>query len=36
MNSSNVLFICSDQHARNALGCYGHPFGAHSTSDGIA
>ena len=26
MNSSNVLFICSDQHARNALGCYGHPL----------
>ena len=26
MTPTNVLFICSDQHARNALGCYGHPL----------
>ena len=26
MNPTNLLFICSDQHARNALGCYGHPL----------
>ena len=26
MSPTNVLFICSDQHARNALGCYGHPL----------
>ena len=26
MNPTNVLFICSDQQARNALGCYGHPL----------
>ena len=25
MTPTNVLFICSDQHARNALGCHGHP-----------
>lgn len=23
---TNVLFLCSDQHARSALGCYGHPL----------
>ena len=26
MNPTNLLFICSDQHACNALGCYGHPL----------
>lgn len=26
MNPTNVLFICSDEHARNALGSYGHPL----------
>ena len=25
MTPTNVLFICSDQHARNALGCHDHP-----------
>ena len=24
MTNSNVLFLCADQHARSALGCYGH------------
>ena len=26
MQPTNILFLCSDQHARNALGCYGHPL----------
>ena len=24
--ASNVLVICSDQHWRDAAGCYGHPL----------
>ena len=26
MHPTNLLFLCSDQHARDALGCYGHPL----------
>ncbi|GIX48992.1 MAG: sulfatase [Candidatus Tectimicrobiota bacterium] len=26
MQHSNVLFLLSDEHARQALGCYGHPL----------
>ena len=26
MEPKNLLFIISDQHNRDALGCYGHPF----------
>ena len=26
MKPSNLLFILSDQHSRNAAGCYGHPL----------
>ncbi len=26
MNPSNVLFILSDEHNRDSLGCYGHPL----------
>lgn len=26
MTPANLLFICTDQHARGASGCYGHPL----------
>jgi choline-sulfatase len=26
MKSANLLFVISDQHNRDSLGCYGHPF----------
>jgi len=26
MEAKNLLFVISDQHNRDALGCYGHPF----------
>lgn len=26
MQPTNLLFIMSDQHSRDSLGCYGHPF----------
>ncbi len=26
MKPRNVLVVCSDEHARSALGCYGHPL----------
>ncbi len=26
MQPKNMLFIMSDEHRVNAMGCYGHPF----------
>ena len=26
MSGKNVLILCSDEHARSSLGCYGHPL----------
>lgn len=26
MRPKNMLFIMSDEHQMNAMGCYGHPF----------
>ena len=36
MPATNVLFLCSDQHARNALGCYGHPLVQTPNLDALA
>ena len=36
MPATNVLFLCSDQHARNALGCYGHPLVRTPNLDALA
>ncbi len=36
MKPRNVLLICSDEHARSALGCYGHPLVRTPTLDKLA
>ena len=36
MRPRNVLLICSDEHARSALGCYGHPVVKTPTLDQLA
>ena len=36
MSPTNVPLICSDQHARNALGCYGHPLVRTPNLDALA
>ena len=36
MSAKNVLIICSDEHARSALGCYGHPLVRTPTLDRLA
>ena len=36
MSNSNVLILCSDEHARSALGCYGHPIVKTPTLDALA
>ncbi len=36
MQPKNLLFIISDQHQRDALGCYGHPFVQTPHLDGLA
>jgi choline-sulfatase len=36
MPNSNVLILCSDEHARSALGCHGHPVVKTPTFDGLA
>jgi choline-sulfatase len=36
MPKSNVLILCSDEHARAALGCYGHPVAQTPTLDALA
>lgn len=36
MHEKNVLILCSDEHARSALGCYGHPVVQTPTLDILA
>ncbi len=36
MKPKNVLYISSDEHQRNAVGCYGHPFVKTPTMDALA
>ncbi|MGH7322545.1 MAG: sulfatase-like hydrolase/transferase [Candidatus Rokuibacteriota bacterium] len=36
MQSTNVLFIFSDQHSRRVLGCYGNPVARTPTLDALA
>jgi choline-sulfatase len=36
MSKSNVLILCSDEHARSALGCQGHPVVKTPTLDALA
>jgi len=36
MRPMNVLILCSDEHARRALGCYGHPIVQTPTLDRLA
>ena len=36
MQPTNVLFLCADQHARNALSCYGHPVVRTPNLDALA
>ncbi len=36
MDPKNLLFIISDQHNRDALGCYGHPFVQTPNLDALA
>ncbi len=36
MKPKNVLYISSDEHQRNAVGCYGHPFVQTPTMDALA
>jgi choline-sulfatase len=36
MQPKNVLILCSDEHARSALGCYGHPVAQTPTLDKLA
>lgn len=36
MKPRNVVLICSDEHARSALGCYGHPIAKTPTLDQMA
>lgn len=36
MDRKNALVICSDEHARSALGCYGHPMVQTPTLDRLA
>ena len=36
MTGNNLLFICSDEHARSAAGCYGHPVVKTPTLDALA
>ncbi|NNE22660.1 MAG: sulfatase-like hydrolase/transferase [Rhizobiales bacterium] len=36
MKPRNVLLICSDEHARSALGCYGHPVARTPVLDQLA
>ena len=36
MDEKNVLILCSDEHARSALGCYGHPIVQTPTLDKLA
>ena len=34
--AKNVLILCSDEHARSAAGCYGHPLVRTPTLDKLA
>ena len=36
MSKNNVLILCSDEHARSALGCQGHPVVQTPTLDALA
>ena len=36
MAARNLLILCSDEHARAALGCYGHPFAQTPALDRLA
>ncbi len=36
MTGKNVLILCSDEHARSAAGCYGHPVVQTPTLDRLA
>lgn len=36
MKEPNILFICSDEHTRHALGCYGAPFVTSPNLDRLA
>ena len=36
MTGKNVLILCSDEHARSAAGCYGHPVAQTPTLDRLA
>lgn len=36
MNAPNILVLCSDEHSRSALGCYGHPVARTPTLDRLA
>jgi choline-sulfatase len=36
MSNRNVLILCSDEHARSALGCHGHPVVKTPTLDALA
>ena len=36
MTPQNVLILCSDEHARQTLGCYGHPLVKTPTLDRLA
>ncbi len=36
MHNKNVLILCSDEHARSALGCYGHSIVQTPTLDRLA
>jgi len=36
MPRGNVLILCSDEHARSAAGCYGHPVAMTPTLDRLA
>ncbi len=36
MTGTNLLFICSDEHARSAMGCSGHPVVRTPTLDRLA
>ncbi len=36
MKPRNILIVCSDEHARSALGCYGHPVAQTPALDRLA
>ena len=36
MKPRNILILCADEHARSALGCYGHPVARTPTLDKLA